>query len=618
MLPAFRTLLPYLLRQRLRLAFALCMAFVSAAGLGLGVVGLVPVLESLLSQGMEGGVSPIVVRAQQLDERLGGVVPDAWIAQIPTDVFHSIVLVIVVLGLLTLVGATANFLHAAISMTVSLRAVADIRAAAFDRLLRVPMGVSLEGSGADWLSRVINDANALGRGFQALTNKAVAQITKGAAMLVVAFALNWKLAAITLAVVPVLTFVIRKLSKRIRRASKAAMKGQGKLLGVATESLGGLRVVKVHHTEATESARFRTRNEEVYRQQMRARTARALASPLTEVIVFFFLGALALVAIRQILTGELDVTIFIATLGALAVSGQSLKPLNTVVQDLTIAEAAAARIRELLDRPAEQTDAGAPLPRHTESIRFERASLRYAGAEHDALAGVTLEIPFGETVAFVGPNGSGKTSLLSLVPRLYDPTSGAVEIDGIDLRTTQLASLREQLAVVTQETVLFRGSVADNIGYGLASPDRDRIVEAAKEAAAHEFIEKLPEGYDTQLGDGGMTLSGGQRQRIALARAFARNPAILIMDEATSMIDGESEARITQAVRRLAQGRTCLIVAHRLSTVAHASRIVLMEEGRIVDVGTHDALLTSNSLYQDLAQHQLAAAGAPAPPPEAE
>ncbi len=609
MLPAFRRLLPDVLRYRAWLAFALVMAFISAAGLGAGLLGLVAIVKVVL-EGSEDKVSPLVEKATDLDARLGGVIPDAWIGAIPTDAFASVLWVFILLGVLTVIGATANFLHAATSMTISLRAVTDIRSRAFDRLVRAPMNVALEGHGADWLSRVVNDANALGRGFQALTNKAVAQLTKGAAAFIVAFSIQWKLALITLAIAPLLTLVIRKLAKRIRRASKAAMRGQGKLLGVASEALAGLRVVKVHHTEALESERFASRNEQVYQQHLRARVARALSSPLTELIVFAAVGVLALIGIKQILIGEISVEQLVGVLGALGVAGQSLKPLNTVVQDLTIAEAAAQRIMELLDRPAEDVEKGQTLARHAESIAFEGVSLRYPNAERDALSGIDLSIHVGETVAFVGPNGSGKTTLLGLVPRLFEPKAGRVLIDGHDLAGVSLATLRNQLAVVTQETVLFRGTIAENIGYGLHAPDRAHLEDAAKRATADEFIRALPGGYDTELGDGGMTLSGGQRQRLSIARAIARDPAILIMDEATSMIDAESEARITDAVRAMSEGRTCLVVAHRLSTVVHADRIVVLDVGKIVDIGTHDALLGRCELYQDLARHQLVAAKA--------
>ncbi|GAB4546482.1 MAG: ABC transporter ATP-binding protein [Phycisphaerales bacterium] len=608
MFRAFRTLLPTLLRHKGMLAFALVMAFVSAANLGVGILGLVAIVRVVL-EGSEDEVSPLIGQLRELDTRLGGAIPDGWIAAVPEDPFRSVLVMFIVLGVLTLIGAGANFAHAATSMTVSLRAVTDIRARAFDRLVRAPMGVAMAGHGADWLSRVVNDANALGRGFQALTNKAVAQITKGCAALVVAFLIEWRLALITLGVAPLLAFVIRKLAKRIRRASKAAMRGQGKLLGVATEAMSGVRVVKVHRTEALESARFSERNEQVYQQHLRARVARAISSPLTELIVFTAVGILALVGIKQILTGDLLVEQLVGVLGALGVAGQSLKPLNTVVQDLTVADAAAQRITELLDRPMEDPEAGTTLARHTASIAFEGVTFRYPRAERDALAGIDLEIRSGETVAFVGPNGSGKTTLLGLVPRLYEPTSGRVTIDGVDLAGVSLASLRDQIAVVTQETVLFRGTVLENIGYGLEGVSREALIRAAERATADEFVRALPDGYDTELGDGGMSLSGGQRQRLTIARAIARDPSILIMDEATSMIDAESEARITEAVRAMSAGRTCLVVAHRLSTVVHADRIVVMDEGRIADIGTHDELLGRCTLYQDLARHQLVSAG---------
>ena len=599
----FRRFLKPLLRYRAKLSVAVVLAFISAGGLGAGLVALAPILNVIVRD--EGSMAAEV---REIDAKLAGIIPDQWIAALPDDRFQSVLVAVVALGVLTLIGAAANFFHAYLSITVSLRTVADIRVHAFDRLMRLPLVIAAKGHGSDLLSRVISDTNALGRGFQAVTNKAIAQTTKGAFALAAAFIIEWRLSLITLAVAPLLFLVIRKLAKRIRRASKAAMRGQGRLLGVASEALSGLRVVKVHHTEAVEVERFTHRNEQVLRQQLKARTARALTGPLTELIAISALGTLALIAVKAIIDGQLEVENFIVALGSLAIAGQSLKPLNAIVQDLQVAEAAGQRIAQLIDKPTEDAwlGRGRPeLPPHERSITFDHVAFSYDHADRPALDDVSLEINFGETVAFVGPNGSGKTTLLGLVPRLFDPAQGEVRIDDTDVATVDLASLREQMAVVTQETVLFRGSVFDNIAYGLDDPPRDHIIHAAQAARAHDFIQELPDAYDTMLGDAGAGLSGGQRQRLSIARAIARQPRILIMDEATSMIDAESEAKITEAVQGFAKGRTCLVVAHRLSTVVHADRIVVMDAGRIVDVGAHADLLDRCTLYRDLARHQL-------------
>lgn len=599
-----------MLRYRGRVVGALVMAFVSAGGLAAGIVGLIPVLRNIL--GKDGSELPQL--ATDLNAKLvkiGVQIPQAWIDHLPHGRFTAVLCVVIALGVLTLIGATANFLHSYLSLTIATETVADIRRSAFHRLLHMPLKTVTGGYGSDMISRVINDTNQLGRGFQSLTDKAVAQITKGAAALAAALWLNWVLTLITLATAPLLFTIIRKLGKRVRRASRGAMRGQARLLGVANEVLHGFRVVKVHSTERYEIGRFTRHNKQVVTEQLRARTAKALASPLMELVAILVLGGLALIAAKAIIDGEMDFTRFIATLAALGVAGQSLKPLTTVIQDVQAAEGAANRIGQLMARPIEEVrDEGrGRLGRHRKSITFEEIRFRYDGAERDAIDDVTLEIPFGEKVAVVGTNGSGKTTLLSLVPRLFDPREGRVLIDGVDIKSVSLRSLRRQIGVVPQETVLFRGTIAGNIAYGVPDATPERIEEAARLAHADAFIRELPEGYDTPVGDQGLTLSGGQRQRVAIARAIIRDPSILIMDEATSMIDAESEAQISAAIDEFSAGRTCLIVAHRLSTVMHADRIVVMNAGRVTDVGTHAELLERCDVYRTIAQRQLQAVG---------
>lgn len=608
-----------MLRDRGLAATALVMAFVSAGGLGAGLLGLVPVMGIIFGKNGERKDLPIILA--EWNERHAGQtwtwlklpaprVPQAVIDALPSGPFNAVLVIVVSLGVLTVIGATANFLHEYLSLTISTRAVADLRRRAFHRVLHMPLGEVVRGASSDLISRIISDSGAVQRGFQQMTSKAVAQVTKGAAALVAAFVLNWRLTMITVIVAPVLAVVLRKLGKRITRASRKQMQSQAKLLEAAGEATRGFRVVKVHGAERYEIARFTRANEEVLRESMKVRTARAIASPLMEVVALFVAGGLALVAAKQIINQHLDATTFIGVLGALGVCGASLKPLTGIMQDIQTARAASDRLQQLLGGPLEEVrDTRRPtLARHAESIVFEDVYFSYPGAESPALDGVNLTIGHGERVAVVGPNGCGKTTLLSLVPRLYEPASGRILVDGNDISRVSMKSLRRQIGVVTQETVLFRGTVASNIGYGLP-PERataELIEQAARRAHAHEFIARLPQGYDTPVGEQGLTLSGGQRQRIAIARAILRDPAILIMDEATSMIDTESEAQIAQAVAEFGRSRTCLIVAHRLSTVMNADRIVVMEKGRVADQGRHDELLGRCVLYRSLAGGQVA------------
>jgi len=601
----FWTFAKGMLRDRTALAGAVAFAFISAGGLGAGLVAIKPILENLLEPG--GKSLPDMLREADAHKVVAGRIPDSLINALPTDPFQGLVLVIVGLGLLTVIGGSANFLHMYLSMTVVQRTVTRMRRDLFHKVIRLPLKDIVTEGPSDTISRIVNDTVAVGGGLSALVSKALAQATKGIAGFFAALVIDWRLTMVSLIVAPLLYTVIRKLGKRIRRASRAALERQSGLYAATAEALQGLRVVKVHTTERYESGRFHRINKEAMKQALRVRTARALASPLVEVLTIIVLGALSLVAFKAILDGALEPESFIAVFIALGVAGAALKPLTGLSNDIQQSAAAADRVMSLLSAKPEPGHDSAleRLPRHAGSIEFRGVRFAYPNALRPAIDGVSLRVEHGETIAVVGPNGCGKTTLLALVPRLFEPQEGRIEIDGRDISTVSVRSLRRQIGVVTQETVLFRGTVRSNIAYGAENATEDRILNAARRARADEFISRLPKGYDTPVGEQGLTLSGGQRQRIAIARAILRDPAILILDEATSMIDADSEAKIAEAVTEFATGRTCLIVAHRLSTVMSADRIVVMDAGKIVDIGRHEELLDRCEVYQLIARKQL-------------
>ncbi|MEM6749448.1 MAG: ABC transporter ATP-binding protein [Planctomycetota bacterium] len=525
---------------------------------------------------------------------------------LPADAFQALALTFVVVLVLGLIGGSMRFLHQALTLSIAFRVVTRVRSMAFRRLLETPWAEASTMGTGDNLARVVADTSRLARGFNALMGKAVRNVLLGVAYLGAAVVYNWQLTGIFLAGAPVIFLLIRTFGRKIRKASKRAMKQSGNMLGAMQESMQALPVVRAYQAEGYERRRFHAINKNLLRQELKARTARALSSPVVEFLAMVGVMGVAMVAAWYVQRGSADPGDVFKVLAALALAGASLRPLANLVNDLQEAGAAAERVDEVLQLPVEPDTRDDPeprrpdLPRHAESVRFESVRFRYRGAESDAIDGVDLDAHFGQLVALVGPNGSGKSTLTHLLTRLIDPQEGRVTVDGHPIVEHRLRSLRKQIAVVSQNSVLFEGTIADNIAYGRRHAPRAAIEDAAKQAEAHDFVASLPDGYDTRLGEAGAGLSGGQRQRLCIARAILRDPAILILDEATSQIDTESEARIAQAIARFRQGRTVFLIAHRMSNVVDADCIAVMDQGRIVDRGKHDELMDRCDLYRTL------------------
>jgi subfamily B ATP-binding cassette protein MsbA len=598
-----------LLRFKRALTIALLGALLSAVCFGSGLAMVLPVLNLLLKE-----KTPLHewILEQTADGPLAA--QGRWIsAQLPHDAFKAFVVVILAIAVLAVIGSVGRFIHQLLTITVVQQAAMVWRNRLYRRLIRAPMVMVLQAGHADHMSRIVADTNVMATGFRAVLGKAIAKIFSAVAALIVALICDWRLTMLALISAPLIMVMLRKFGKVIRRASRQALRTRGRMLQSLGESLGGIRVVKVHNAEGYERRRFSRINRELFNEQMKMRRVKAISSPLVELIAMWGIVIVASFAAYYVFESGQETKVFMTVLVALAAAAGSLKPLSSLSNTIYESSAAAARVLEVMSFPVEPTAADdartARLPRHRRQIVFDHVSFAYPGQKPDALRDVSLTVEHGQMLAIVGPNGSGKTTLLSLLPRIIEPGSGSVTVDGVDVTTVSLRSVRDQIGVVSQQTVLFAGTIAHNIAYGRSWIDMAQVVAAARAAHAEQFIEELPLGYQAVLGEDGSGLSGGQKQRLCIARAILGDPGILILDEATSQIDAESEAQITEALGQIREGRTTFVIAHRLSTVVDADRIVVMDEGRIIDQGTHEQLLDRCGLYRTLTRTQLQPAG---------
>ncbi|MGB3808591.1 MAG: ABC transporter ATP-binding protein [Parvibaculum sp.] len=421
------------------------------------------------------------------------------------------------------------------------------------------------------------------------------------------FFMNWKLALLACSVIPFGILYMRKLGKKTRKASRKSLEGTGDLSALISEALGGIRVVKAYGQEDREIARVEQTVKTVLRHMMRGFRAKAAASPLTEALSGVGIAGVIYFGGMSVIHGPLTSGELVAFISALMLAYQPLKAVANTQTIMQEGVAAATRVFPILDiEPDIIANPNAQALRVSEgAVRFEHVSFAYGDGTR-ALDDISIEIPKGHTVALVGPSGGGKSTTLNLVPRFYDPTQGRITIDGQDIRDVTVASLRQASSLVTQDPFLFDDTVRANIAYGRPDASDEEIAEAARNAAAHDFIMALPRGYDTSVGEAGFRLSGGQRQRIAIARAMLKNAPILLLDEATSALDTASELQVQKALGTLMEGRTTLVIAHRLSTIKHANNIYVIDGGRVLEQGTHGELVAKGGLYAELSRSQFA------------
>jgi len=505
------------------------------------------------------------------------------------------------------IGRTvAQVVQASLVNRIGNAVVGDVQVQLFAKLVRADLArLRSQHSGA-YVSSVLYDAGLIREAATAGVINYTQHLLTVIGAITVMVSNDMMLSLVLVAAAPIATVIMRRFSRRTSKAARGAMVETSALSTAIMESLDGVRVVKIENREAYEEARVA---EVVLRRQnhlVKGANARARAAPATELLMTLITAAVIAYAGWRSQSGDMTVGAFVAFIAALGVASQSLRQLANLQTVMAEGMSAGRRLFAALDvEPEIRERAGAyPLPAGRATIGFEGVGFAYGGQAPITLQGVTFEARRGETVALVGPSGGGKTTILNLIPRFYDPTEGRVLIDGTDVRDVTLASLRDQIALVTQEPFLFDDTISANIAYARPAASAEEIEEAARAAAAHDFITALPGGYGAQVGEAGARLSGGQRQRIAIARAFLKDAPILLLDEATSALDTESEAQVQEALKRLMAGRTTILIAHRLSTVRGAERIYVIDRGRIVETGDHASLIRKRGLYARLARSQ--------------
>ncbi|MCH8027274.1 MAG: ABC transporter ATP-binding protein [candidate division Zixibacteria bacterium] len=453
------------------------------------------------------------------------------------------------------------------------------------------------------ISRVTNDVVVLNESIDIGFNRLVTDLLMAGVLFFFLIILSWKLTLLAMVVLPIVFGFIWFVGKKLRKYSERSQEKMADVNSVLEESITNMRVVKAFAMENFELKKFFAATKDYFRSLLWMTRIRHLASPINDMLATAAGVMILLYAGRQIISGsgEIDAGDFMTFIFAMFTMIRPVKSLTQIHVKLQEGLAAAERIFEVIDADEKIVDRpdSKPMTKFNHCISYEAVSFSYNETEQ-VLDNVSFTVNSGEVVAVVGPSGAGKSTLLDLLPRFYQPQSGIISIDGIDIRQIKLASLRNMMGIVTQETLLFNDTIANNIAYGLEDIGRQEIIEAAKMANAHQFIEEFAKGYESEVGNRGVMLSGGQRQRLAIARALLKNPQILIFDEATSALDTESELLVQQAIDRLMSGRTVLVIAHRLSTIKHADRIIVIDDGRIVESGNHSDLLSNDGLYNRL------------------
>jgi len=527
--------------------------------------------------------------------------------QTPENKTKTVVYIIVGIGLTTIIRCLAKFVQEYMTQKVVQVSINQLREDTFAHALEMPVGFFASERPSDTVSRIVRDSDIMGRAIKVMLGKALREPLITLFMVGWAMWLNWQLTLIFLIGAPFILALVLIFGKKMKKATRRSLVAGSQMLAKLQETMTGLRIVKVYNRHDYENEKFRIINKRLLTQLLKISKVDAATLPVMEVFGMLAGSAALIAGVYWINTGKMDSPQeFFGLLILLGAAAESARKTSDVWNRVQEANAAAERVFAVIDSPIEEEKPEAvDLPPLKGKIEFKDIVFTYPGSIRPALNKINLTIEAGHNIALVGPNGSGKTTLANLIPRFYDPDSGRILIDGKDIRDVTLVSLRRQIGLVTQNVITFNDTIAANIAYGKPNATRQEIIDAARRSFAHEFIEPLPKGYDTIIGEESTGLSGGQMQRIIIARAILKNPAILIFDEATSQVDADSEAKIHRAIEEIMQDRTSIIIAHRFSTVITADVIVVMDDGQIIAQGRHDRLIKTCRLYQSLYETQL-------------
>lgn len=574
----------------------LCMVASSAfSGISMGMI--IPLVDNIIA-----GKKIVLPKGVYIPGFLKSIV-DYINAMAPMDLLNKMILVVMFLWLLK---TFFEFCQSYFMNDVAQRVIRDVKDKIYKKLLTFSLDYYSRNATGKLMSRITYDSavirDAISTGLTDMILQPI-QLVIYFAMVVgikVYFSIPWSLLFAGVVLFPLVVYPVAKIGKRLKSISRQSQDKMADITTTLHETISGIRVVKAFSMEDYECKKFEDQNQSFYRLAMKSIKRMTVISPITEFVGMACIAIILWLAAKNIVNGTLSAGAFITFLASVLSMMRPIKRLTNVYSINQQALAAADRIFDVLDTRPSVTEKpkAIVIPKVSRTVAFKSVSFGYD--QKEILKNISLEVSVGEIVAFVGPSGAGKTTLLNLIPRFYDPKSGSITVDGVDIKDATLKSLRGQIGIVTQETILFNDTVANNIAYGSKDMKMEDVIKAAKIANAHAFISAMPQGYDTIVGEKGFRLSGGEKQRLAIARAVYKDPPILILDEATSQLDTQSEILVQEAIDRMMKGRTVFVIAHRLSTIKHANRIYVIDNGGIAELGSHEQLIQKSGLYKRL------------------